>query len=58
MLKSIKKFFKSLNPEIIVQAPSRINLINPLDAVEGDFWMPSVAITGVKNPLSVFLYIK
>ncbi len=58
MLKSIKKFFKSLEPEIIVQAPSRINLINPLDAVEGDFWMPSVAITGVKNPLSVFLYIK
>jgi len=58
LLKSIKNFFKSLEPEIIVQAPSRINLINPLDAVEGDFWMPSVAITGVKNPLSVFLYVK
>jgi galactokinase/mevalonate kinase-like predicted kinase len=48
----------SLNPDIIVQAPSRINLINPLDAVEADFWMPSVAINGLKNPLSVFLYIK
>ena len=33
-------------------------MINPLDAVEGDFWMPSVAINGLKNPLSVFLYIK
>ncbi|MFX0038427.1 MAG: hypothetical protein ACFFCY_04455 [Promethearchaeota archaeon] len=48
----------SLNPDIIIQAPSRINIINPLDAVEGDFWMPSVAINGFKNPLSVFLYIK
>ncbi len=45
-------------PEIIVQAPSRINLINPLDAVEADFWMPAVAINGIENPLSVFLYIK
>lgn len=43
---------------MIIQAPSRINIINPLDAVEGDFWMPSVAINGLKNPLSVFLYIK
>ncbi len=51
-------FLLSLNPDIIIQAPSRINLINPLDAVEGDFWMPSVAIKGLKNPLSVFLYIK
>ncbi|MFX1346980.1 MAG: hypothetical protein ACFFAI_17975, partial [Promethearchaeota archaeon] len=58
MLKSIKNFLLSLNPDIIVQAPSRINLINPLDAVEADFWMPSVAINGIKNPLSVFLYIK
>ncbi len=58
MLNSIKKFLYSLNPDIIVQAPSRINLINPLDAVEGDFWMPSLAITGINNPLSVFLYIK
>jgi glucuronokinase len=58
LLKSIKEFFRSLNPEIIVQAPSRINLINPLDAVEGDFWMPSVAINGFENPLSVFLYIR
>ena len=48
----------SLNPERITQAPARINIINPLDAVEGDFWMPSVAINGVKNPLSVFVYIK
>jgi galactokinase/mevalonate kinase-like predicted kinase len=48
----------SLNPDIIIQAPSRINLINPLDAVEGDFWMPSVAINGIVNPLSAFVYIK
>ncbi len=58
LLKDIKDFLLSLNPDIIVQAPSRINIINPLDAVEGDFWMPSVAINGLKNPLSVFLYIK
>ncbi|MFX1596277.1 MAG: hypothetical protein ACFFBK_09455, partial [Promethearchaeota archaeon] len=58
MFKSIKNFFINLNPGIIIQAPSRINLINPLDAVEGDFWMPSVAINGKKNPLSVFFYIK
>ncbi|MFX1574422.1 MAG: mevalonate kinase [Promethearchaeota archaeon] len=58
MLNSIKKFLYNLNPDIIVQAPSRINLINPLDAVEGDYWMPSIAITGINNPLSVFLYIK
>jgi len=54
----IVNFIKELNPELIVQAPSRINLINPLDAVEADLWMPSVAINGVENPLSVFLYIK
>lgn len=58
LLKAIKSFLSSLDPDIIVQAPSRINLINPLDAVEGDFWMPSVAINGLDNPLSVFLYIK
>ena len=58
MFKSIKNFFSSLNPDIIVQAPARINLINPLDAVEGDYWMPSAAITGKENPLSVFVYIK
>ena len=58
MLNSIKNLLHSLNPDITVQAPSRINLINPLDAVEGDFWMPSVAITGKNNPLSVFFYIK
>ncbi|MHA1294889.1 MAG: GHMP family kinase ATP-binding protein [Promethearchaeota archaeon] len=58
MLKTIKEFLFNLNPDIIVQAPSRINLINPLDAVEGDYWMPSVAINGITNPLSVFLYIK
>ncbi|MHA1913575.1 MAG: GHMP family kinase ATP-binding protein [Promethearchaeota archaeon] len=58
MLKDVKDFLFSLNPDIVVQAPSRINLINPLDAVEGDFWMPSVAINGKINPLSVFLYIK
>ena len=58
MLDAIKNFLKKINPQIIVQAPSRINLINPLDAVEADFWMPSVAINGIENPLSVFLYIK
>ncbi len=58
MIKAIIKFFTRLNPDVIVQAPSRINLINPLDAVEGDFWMPSVAINGKENPLSAFLYIK
>jgi galactokinase/mevalonate kinase-like predicted kinase len=58
LLNQIKNLIKDLNPDIIVQAPARINLINPLDAVEGDFWMPSVAINGIKNPLSVFVYIK
>lgn len=58
MLKKIKDFLSNLNPDLIVQAPSRINLINPLDAVEGDFWMPSVAINGKYNPLSAFFYIK
>jgi mevalonate kinase len=58
MLNQILKFINKLNPKIIVQAPSRINLINPLDAVEGDYWMPSVAINGIRNPLSVFVYIK
>ncbi len=58
VLNSIKERLLSLNPDILIQAPSRINLINPLDAVEGDFWMPSVAINGVKNPLSAFFYIK
>lgn len=58
MYNSLKKFLQNLNPELIIQAPSRINLLNPLDAVEGDFWMPSVAINGIENPLSVFVYIK
>ncbi|TFG12854.1 MAG: hypothetical protein EU531_10190, partial [Promethearchaeota archaeon] len=58
MIESIKKFIYAINPDILVQAPSRINLINPLDAVEGDFWMPSVAINGIANPLSTFVYIK
>ena len=58
MFNTILKFIQSLNPDIIVQAPSRINIINPLDAVEGDFWMPSVAINGIKNPLSAFSYLK
>ncbi|MHA1283474.1 MAG: GHMP family kinase ATP-binding protein [Promethearchaeota archaeon] len=58
MKEAIINYFKKLKPEIIVQSPSRINLINPLDAVEGDFWMPSVAINGIHNPLSVFMYIK
>ncbi|TFG08745.1 MAG: hypothetical protein EU539_01470 [Promethearchaeota archaeon] len=58
MLESIKNFLFNQNAEIIVEAPSRINLINPLDAVEGDFWCPAVAIKGKDHPLSVFLYIK
>ena len=58
MLNAIFNLFRRINPEMIVQAPARINLINPLDAVEGDFWMPSVAINGIDNMLSVFLYIK
>ena len=58
MLKQILDFIKSLNPDILIQAPARINLINPLDAVEGDYWMPSAAINGLNNPLSVFIYIK
>ncbi len=58
MLQQIIAFIKGLSPDIIVQAPARINLINPLDAVEGDFWMPSAAINGLDNPLSVFVYIK
>jgi len=58
LFKSIKNFIFSLKPDIVIQAPSRINLINPLDAVEADFWMPSVAINGIDNPLSTFFYIK
>ena len=58
MFQQILDFIVGLNPDIIVQAPARINLINPLDAVEGDFWMPSAAINGIYNPLSVFVYIK
>ncbi|MFW9864912.1 MAG: hypothetical protein ACFFEN_02350 [Candidatus Thorarchaeota archaeon] len=58
MLKAIKEFLFNLNPDMVIQAPSRINIINPLDAVEGDFWMPSVAINGKNNPLSAFLYLK
>ena len=58
MLKTIKEFLFNLNPDMVIQAPSRINIINPLDAVEGDFWMPSVAINGRNNPLSAFLYLK
>ena len=58
MLQKILDFIRGLNPDILIQAPARINLINPLDAVEGDFWMPSAAINGLHNPLSVFIYIK
>ena len=58
LLKSVKEFLFSLNPDIVIQAPARINLINPLDAVEADYWMPSVAINGKTNPLSAFFYIK
>lgn len=58
MQKEIENFVFGLNPDIVIQAPSRINLINPLDAVEADYWMPSVAINGIGNPLSTFIYIK
>ena len=58
MLQQILEFIKQLKPDILIQAPARINLINPLDAVEGDFWMPSAAINGLDNPLSAFVYIK
>jgi len=58
LLEEIKRFIYNLNPDMVVQAPSRINLINPLDAVEGDFWMPSMAINGIQNPLSAFIYLK
>ncbi len=54
----IKNYFNKLKPDILVHSPSRINLINPLDAVEADFWMPAVAIEGEDYPLSVFVYIK
>lgn len=56
--KYITSFFKNLHPETLVHSPSRINLINPLDAVEGDFWMPAAAIEGKNYPLSVWVYIK
>lgn len=58
LIDGIKKFVFKLKPNIFVQAPARINLINPLDAVEGDYWMPSVAINGIEDPLSAFVYIK
>lgn len=58
LIDGIKKFFFKLKPNVFVQAPARINLINPLDAVEGDYWMPSVAINGIEDPLSAFVYIK
>ena len=58
MYKEILQFIRQQKPELVVQAPSRINLINPLDGVEGAFWMPSLAINGIENPLSVFLFIK
>lgn len=58
MIFKIKNFFSKIEPEIVVRAPARINLINPLDAVEADSWMPSVAIEGQENPLSSFFYIK
>ncbi|MFO7795998.1 MAG: hypothetical protein ACQERB_11055 [Promethearchaeati archaeon] len=58
MYRFIINSFRNLKADLIVQAPARINLINPLDAVEADYWMPAVAIEGKYNPLSVFLYIK
>jgi glucuronokinase len=58
LIDEIKHFVFKQEPNTFVQAPSRINLINPLDAVEGDYWMPSVAINGIENPLSTFVYIK
>ncbi len=44
-------------PSVIVKAPSRINLINPLDAVEADLWAPSMAANAIDNPLSAYIFI-
>jgi galactokinase/mevalonate kinase-like predicted kinase len=45
------------SPAVIVKAPSRINLINPLDAVEADLWAPSMAANAIDNPLSAYVFI-
>jgi galactokinase/mevalonate kinase-like predicted kinase len=54
----IIEFLKEQQPQIITKAPARINLINPLDAVEADFWAPSMAISSKENPLSCYCYVK
>ncbi|MCP4760824.1 MAG: hypothetical protein GY870_03515 [archaeon] len=54
----ILRFIHTKSPEIIVKAPSRINLINPLDAIEGDYWAPAMASSAIKNPLAAYCYIK
>lgn len=55
---AILRFMREKKPELIVKAPARINLINPLDAVEADYWAPAMAITGARNPLASYCYVK
>lgn len=54
----ILKHIRDLQPEVVVKAPARINLINAMDAVEADYWAPIMAVTAEENPLSVYCYIK
>ncbi len=55
---NIVQFLKEQQPQIITKAPARINLINPLDAVEADSWAPAMAISSKENPLACYCYIK
>ncbi|MHA1612533.1 MAG: GHMP family kinase ATP-binding protein [Promethearchaeota archaeon] len=54
----VLKHIREFQPEVVVKAPARINLINAMDAVEADYWAPIMAITSDMNPLSVYCYIK
>ena len=54
----ILQFLKEQQPQIITKAPARINLINPLDAVEADAWAPAMAISSKENPLACYCYVK
>ncbi|MHA1673575.1 MAG: GHMP family kinase ATP-binding protein [Promethearchaeota archaeon] len=55
---TILNHIRDLQPEVVVKAPARINLINAMDAVEADYWAPIMAVTAEENPLSVYCYIK
>ena len=55
---SVVQFLKEQQPQIITKAPARINLINPLDAVEADSWAPAMAISSKENPLACYCYVK